>query len=157
MHKAIHDQASGLRHLMCLQTVDNRISKSLMELLSDLDGLGIDSLQRKLNELKVPVIKLLDNYTHKAPLDLLNFNKIVLYMNETSESIKAAYVVVKLLSQSEENRELGFLIQANCPNKSKKIFQNITMAANSFQQIHPTYLGCLISGNTYIRADNSDM
>ena len=158
MHKAIHDQASGLRNLMCFgQPMDSMTATSLGDLLSKVDGLGITSFAKKLDMLKIPMVSLLDGKPQSAPLEILNANKIVLYINQTSESIKAAYGIIKLLSKSPEDRELGFLIEASAENKSQTIFHNIKMAANAFHHIHPTYLGCLVSGNTYISAHNSDM
>jgi hypothetical protein len=158
MHRAIHDQASGLRVLMNLsQPMDVKISTKLRDLISELDGLGLAGLQKKLNAINIPVIKLLNNHVQKAPLDILNASEIVLHINQSSESIKSAYGIVKLLSKSPEERELGLLIEASSETKSKTIFHNIKMAGNAFQHIHLTYLGCLVSGNTYINAHNSDI
>lgn len=170
MHKAIHDQASGLRNLMhftqpldqpldhpLAQPLDKINSSCLGDLLSPLDGLGFTSFQKKLDRLKIPMINLLENHAQKAPLDILNANQIVLYINQTSESIKAAYGIVKLLSKSSEERAIGFLIEASCETKSKTIFHNIKKAGDAFHHIHPSYLGCLVSGNTYISAHNSDI
>jgi len=158
MLNALYDQASGLRSLMCVgQPSDSMTSISLGDLLSKIDGLGIASFEKELNQHKVPIVNLVDN-TLKAPsLDILNANRIVLYINQSSDSIKAAYGIIKLLSQSTANRELGFLIQASSESKSATIFHNIKMASNAFHHILPTYLGCLVSGNTYISAHNSDI
>jgi hypothetical protein len=156
MHRVIQDQASGLRVLMNLsQPMNAKPSIKLRDLASELDGLSLASLQKKLDAIRIPVIKLLNNHVQKASLDTLNASEIVLHINQSSESIKSAYGIVKLLSKSPEERELGFLIEASCETKSKTIFHNIKMAGNAFQHIHLTYLGCLVSGNTYINADNS--
>ncbi len=158
MHKAIYDQASGLRSLMCFsQPINSTTAISLEDLLSTIDGLGFASFEKKLDELEIPIVTLLDGNPKAAPLDILNANRIVLHMNQSSESIKAAYGIVKLLNQSSEDRELGFLIHASSESKSQTIFHNIKMAANAFHHIRPTYLGCLVSGNTYISAHNSAM
>jgi hypothetical protein len=158
MHKVVHDQASGLRNLMCLgQPMDSKTEPSLEDLRRQIDGLGFMSFEAKLDMLKIPMISLLDSKPQRAPLDILNANRIVLHINQSSESIKAAYAIVKLLSKSLEDRELGFLIQASSETKSKTIFHNIKMAANAFEHIHSTYLGCLVNGNTYISAHNSDI
>jgi hypothetical protein len=158
MHKAVHDQASGLRNLMCLgQPIDSMTIPSLEDLHRQIDGLGFASFQAKLDMLKIPMINLLDSKPKRAPLDILNASRIVLHINQSSESIKAAFAIVKLLSKSTEDRELGFLVQASSETKSKTIFHNIKMAANAFHHIHSTYLGCLVPGNTYISAHNSDI
>lgn len=158
MHKAIHDQASGLRNLMCLgQPIDSIPSTSLEDLHGQIDGLGFASFEVKLKMLKIPMIDLLDSKPQRAPLDILNANTIVLHINQSSESIKAAYAIVKLLGKSSEYRELGFLVQASSETKSKTIFNNIKMAANTIHHIHSTYLGCLVTGNTYISAHNSEI
>ena len=137
------------------QPMDAKTSTSLRKLASELDGLGLMDLRKKLGVIHIPVIKLLNNEVQKAPLDILNASEIVLHINQSTESIKSAYGIVKLLSKSPEERELGFLIEASSETKSKTIFHNIKMAGNAFQHIHLTYLGCLVSGNTYINADNS--
>jgi len=158
MHKAIHDQASGLRNLMCLgHPMETKTETSLGDLLSKINGAGITSLTKKLDMLKIPMVTLLDGKPQSAPLDILNANRIVLHINQSPESIKSAYGIVKLLSKSSEDRELGFLIEASSENKSQTIFHNIKIAANAYHHIHPTYLGCLVSGNTYISAHNSVM
>jgi hypothetical protein len=158
MHKAVYDQASGLRNMMCLgQPIDSMTIPSLEELHRQIDGLGFASFEAKLDMLKIPMINLLDSKPQRAPLDILNASRIVLYINQSSESIKAAFAIVKLLSKSTEDRELGFLVQASSETKSKTIFHNIKMAANAFHHIHSTYLGCLVPGNTYISAHNSDI
>ena len=158
MHKAIHDQASGLRKLMCFgQPLDSETSASLGGLLSKINGLGLASLEKILDKLRIPMISLVESQPQGAPLDILNANSIVLHINQSSESIKAAYGIVKLLSKSPDERELGFLIEASSEIKSQTIFHNIKMAANAFHHIHPSYLGCLVSGNTYISAHNSDI
>jgi len=158
MHKAVRDQASGLRNLMSLgQPIDPMTLPGLEDLYRQMDGLGFTSFEAKLDMLKIPMINLLDSKPQRAPLDILNADRIVLHINQSSESIKAAYAIVKLLSKSPEERELGFLVQASSETKSKTIFHNIKMAANAFHLIHPTYLGCLIPGNTYISAHNSDI
>jgi len=158
MHKAIHDQASGLRSLMCFgQPTTSMTSTSLKDLLSKVDGLSIASFEKALEKLKTPIVNLLDSNSKMVSLDILNASKIVLHINQSPESIKAAYGVVKLISQSQEDRELGFLVQAVSETKAQTIFHNIKMAANAFHHIRPTYLGCLISGNTYISAHNSVM
>lgn len=143
---------------MCLdQPSIHMTSANLGIMLSSIDGLSYASFAKKLDGLKIPIVNLLDSGSKGAPLDILNANRIVLHINQSSESIKAAYGIVKLLNHSPEERELGFLIQANSEIKSQTIFHNIKMAANAFHHIHPTYLGCLVSGNTYISAHNSDM
>ena len=143
---------------MCLgQPMDSKTSISLGGLLSKIDGLGIASFEKKLNQHSIPIVNLLDNSPKTPPLDILHANRIVLYINQSSESIKAAYGIVKLLSQSTADRELGFLIHASSESKSATIFHNIKMASNAFHHILPTYLGCLVSGNTYISAHNSDI
>ena len=143
---------------MCFgQPMDSMTLTSLGDLLSKIDGLGLTSFEKKLDALTIPIVHLLDSSSKGAPLDILNASRIVLHINQSSESIKAAYGIIKLLSQSSDERELGFLIQASSATKSQTIFHNIKMAANAFHHIHPTYLGCLVSGNTYISAHNSDM
>jgi hypothetical protein len=158
MLNALNDQASGLRGLMCLgQPIDSMTSISLGSLFSEIDGLGLASFEKKIEQHKIPILNLLDNASNAPSLDILNAKSIVLYINQSSESIKTAYSIVKLLSQSSTDRELGFLIQASSESKSLTIFHNIKMASNAFHHILPTYLGCLVSGNTYISAHNSDM
>lgn len=137
------------------QPMNAKTSTKLRDLASELDGLSLASLQKKLDAINIPAINLLNSHVHKAPLDILNASEIVLHINQSSESIKSAYGIVKLLSKSPEERELGFLIEASSESKSKTIFHNIKMAGNAFQHIHLTYLGCLVPGNTYINADNS--
>jgi len=151
MLNAFQDQATGLRRLMGYDgDVGSTHSPNLETLLNPIDGIGFAELMKRLNKYEIPFLDLTYAPIKKAPLDIVSEDKIVLYINQSSSSIKEAFGIIKHLDKTTINHEIGLLISTQNHALAETIYRNLADAASNFNEITLVKLGYLGIGNTYI-------
>jgi MinD-like ATPase involved in chromosome partitioning or flagellar assembly len=80
----------------------------------------------------------------------LNQHEIVLKLAQSSESIKRAFGIIKLLAKSPENRVFGIIVSAQNPETAKTVFRNLKHASRAFSQIQLEIMGFSTLSNSWV-------
>ena len=151
MLNVFQDQAYGLR---CLMRGDSEANSepnpNLESLLNPIDGIGFAELMKRLDAHRIPFLDLTHTPIKKAPLDIISEDKIVMYINQSSNSIKEAFGIIKNLAKTTARHEIGLLISTQNHALAQTIYRNLVEATSSFKEISMVNLGYLGVGNTYI-------
>ena len=151
MLNVFQDQASGLRRLMgCENEASSVPGPNLETLLNPIDGIGFTEFMKRLNSNRIPFLDLTHTTINKAPLDIVSEDKIVMYINQSANSVKESYGIIKHLAKTTINHEIGLLISTQNHALAETIYRNLTDAASNFNEITLVKLGYLGIGNTYI-------
>ena len=73
-----------------------------------------------------------------------------MYINQSSNSIKEAFGIIKNLAKTTVRHEIGLLISTQNHALAQTIYRNLVEATSSFKEISMVNLGYLGVGNTYI-------
>ncbi|MBU3603363.1 hypothetical protein [Polynucleobacter sp. AP-Kaivos-20-H2] len=84
------------------------------------------------------------------PLALLNQHEIVLKLAQSSESIKRAFGIIKLLAKSPENRVFGIIVSAQNAETANTVFRNLKNASRHFSQIQLELIGFSTLSNNWV-------
>jgi len=133
------DQAEGLRRILMptkacpIKTLSTRLSQGkgyfLQDLLKDIQGRNIHFIDMSLDE------------AQELPLALLNEHQVVIKLAQSSDSIKQAFGIIKLLAKSPENRIFGIIVSAQNAETANTVFRNIKHASRAFSQIRLEFIG----------------
>jgi hypothetical protein len=157
MLNAFQDQASGLRRLMESDGESTTaVSQNLEALLNLVDGMGFAELMRRLERNGIPFLDLTQASVMKVPLDIVSEEKLVMYINQSSASIKEAYGIIKHLANTTIPHEIGLLICTQSQSLAETIYRNLTRASENFRRVSLIKLGYLGQGNTYIETFSGD-
>jgi MinD-like ATPase involved in chromosome partitioning or flagellar assembly len=88
--------------------------------------------------------------TQDLPLALLNQHEIVLKLVQSSDSIKRAFGVIKLLAKSPENRVFGIIVSAQNAETANTVFRNLKHASRHFSQIQLEIIGFSTLSNNWV-------
>ena len=153
MLNVFQDQASGLRRLMgCENEASSVPGLDLETLLNPIDGIGFTEFMKRLNSNRIPFLDLTHTTINKAPLDIVSEDKIVMYINQSANSIKESYGIIKHLAKTTINHEIGLLISTQNHTLADTIYRNLTHATSNFREISLVKLGYIGLGNTYIES-----
>jgi MinD-like ATPase involved in chromosome partitioning or flagellar assembly len=142
------DQAEGLRRILMpskacpIKTLSAKLAQGKGHLLQDL----VDEIQDR----KIHFIDISPEQAQELPLVLLNQYEIVLKLAQSSESIKRAFGIIKLLGKSPENRVFGIIVSAQNAEAARTVFRNLKHASRSFSQIHLELIGFSTLSSTWI-------
>jgi len=133
------DQAEGLRRILMptkacpIKTLNTRLAQGkgyfLQDLLKDIQGRNIHFIDMSLDE------------AQELPLALLNEHQVVIKLAQSSDSIKQAFGIIKLLAKSPENRIFGIIVSAQNAETANTVFRNIKHASRAFSQIRLEFIG----------------
>jgi MinD-like ATPase involved in chromosome partitioning or flagellar assembly len=133
------DQAEGLRRILMpakacpIKTLSIRLAKGkgyfLQDLVKDIHGCNIHFIDISLDQ------------AQELPLALLNEYQVVIKLAQSSDSIKQAFGIIKLLAKSPENRIFGIIVSAQNAETAKTVFRNIKHASRAFLQIRLEFIG----------------
>ena len=133
------DQAEGLRRILMptkacpIKTLSTKLAQGkgdfLQDLVKDIHGSNIHFIDMSLDQ------------TQELPLALLNEHQVVIKLAQSSDSIKQAFGIIKLLAKSPENRIFGIIVSAHNAETAKTVFRNMKHASRAFSQIRLEFIG----------------
>lgn len=133
------DQAEGLRRIL---KPHQQSAINVLELeLRQSKGQFLQNLLVDLKSLEVEFLDTSVGAHQEYPLALLNHHEFVLKLKHSSDSIKQAFNIIKLLSKSSENRVFGLIVSAQDQATAQTVFRNIKQASKQFLQIHLELIG----------------
>jgi MinD-like ATPase involved in chromosome partitioning or flagellar assembly len=142
------DQAEGLRRILMptkacpIKTLSAKLAQGkghlLQELVKDIHGRNIHFIDTSLDQ------------SQDLPLALLNQHEIVLKLAQSSESIKRAFGIIKLLAKSPENRVFGIIVSAQNAETANTVFRNLKNASRHFSQIQLELIGFSTLSNNWV-------
>lgn len=142
------DQAEGLRRILipakacAVSDLGAWLAKGKGQVLRDL-----------VQEIQARRIRFIDvglEQTEDLPLALLNQHEIVLKLTQTSESIKRAFGIIKLLGKSPENRVFGIIVSAQNAEAASTVFRNLKYVSRSLSQIQVELIGFSTLSNDWV-------
>jgi MinD-like ATPase involved in chromosome partitioning or flagellar assembly len=133
------DQAEGLRRIM--MPAKSCAIADLGAWLTQGKGQLLRDLADEIQDRKIHFIDLSLEQTQDLPLALLNQHEIVLKLTQTSESIKKAFGIIKLLGKSPENRVFGIIVSSQNDEAAKTLFRNLKQVSRSLSQIQLELIG----------------
>jgi MinD-like ATPase involved in chromosome partitioning or flagellar assembly len=133
------DQAEGLRRIL-MPTRASAI-KSFSASLARGKGYLLPDLVKEIDKSNIHFIDMSLDHTQELSLALLNQHEIVLKLAQSSESIKRAFGIIKLLAKSPENRIFGIIVSAQNAETAKTVFRNMKHASRDFSQIQLEFIG----------------
>lgn len=142
------DQAEGLRRIL-MPTKSCAVS-DLGAWLTQGKGQLLRDLVDEIQDRKIHFIDLSLEQTQDLPLALLNQYEIVLKLTQTSESIKRAFGIIKLLGKSPENRVFGIIVSAQNEEVAKTVFRNLKQVSRSLSQIQLELIGFSTLSNNWV-------
>lgn len=142
------DQAEGLRRI--LMPTKACAIKSLSASLARGKGYLLPDLVKEIDRSNIHFIDMSLDHAQELPLALLNQHQIVLKLAQSSESIKRAFGIIKLLAKSPENRVFGIIVSAQNPDTAKTVFRNLKHASRTFSQIQLELIGFSTLGNNWV-------
>ncbi|QWD17254.1 MinD/ParA family protein [Polynucleobacter paneuropaeus] len=142
------DQAEGLRRILMptkacpIKALSTKLAQGkgqlLQDLTMDIGGRNIHFIDMSLDR------------AQELPLELLNQHEIVLKLAQSSESIKRAFGIIKLLAKSPENRVFGIIVSAQNAETAKTVFRNLKHASRTFSQIQLEIIGFSTLSNNWV-------
>jgi MinD-like ATPase involved in chromosome partitioning or flagellar assembly len=133
------DQAEGLRRiLMPAKTCPIR---ALGARLAQGKGYFLQDLVKDIHRYNIHFIDMNSDKAQELPLALLNKQEVVIKLAQSSDSIKQAFGIIKLLAKSPENRIFGIIVCAQNAETAKTVFGNIKHASRAFTQIRLEFIG----------------
>jgi hypothetical protein len=142
------DQAEGLRRI--LMPTKACAIKSLGARLAQGKGYLLPDLVKEIDSSNIHFIDMSLDQAQELPLALLNQHQIVLKLAQSSESIKRAFGIIKLLAKSPENRVFGIIVSAQNPETAKTVFRNLKHASRAFSQIQLEIMGFSTLSNSWV-------
>ena len=142
------DQAEGLRRIL-MPSKDCPI-KNLSTELAQGKGHLLQDLVKDIHRHNIHFIDISLDQSQDLPLALLNQHEIVLKLAQSSESIKRAFGIIKLLAKSPENRVFGIIVSAQNAETANTVFRNLKSASRHFSQIQLELIGFSTLSNNWV-------
>jgi len=142
------DQAEGLRRI--LMPVKPNAICNLSVNLKQGKGQLLHSLIQDMHKQQIHFIDTSIGGHQELPLALLNYHHFIMKLTHTPESIKQTFGIIKLFSNSTENRVFGMIVSAQNEAAAQTIYRNLKQASKRFTHIQLELIGFSTLDNNWV-------